>query len=293
MSDLPLRLLWQAFWFVAANLFTLFRLCWFPIAVLIAAQAVLGQGLATLAGGTSDAVLEASPFSTPSYWLSAVLQTIALSVAAVRVHRFVLFDDRRPGEYFLFAFGKTEASYVAMVASLIGAAFAASAVMTVGISILHKSTLEALNLPLEDPISRTLFVAFLGAGVFIVLWFVIRLSLWPVVVVANEALAPAEAWLATRQYAVPMFFLFFLSQLLVLVLFSLGAILGGLPSKLVERHSQFGGWVNPSILPFAQEPTPQLIAFDFGLTFLITVYMATLLSLAYLEIKRQRAFVNA
>ena len=97
----------------------------------------------------------------------------------------------------------------------------------------------------------------------------------------------------THQYAVPMFFLFFLSQLLLSILFAAGAVLGGLPNKLIERHSQFGGWVNPSVLHFAREPTPELIAFDFGLTFLVTAYMATLLSLAYLEIKQQRAFVNA
>lgn len=290
MRDLPLEILGNALWFVAANFFTLFRLCWLPIAMLLATQVALGQILAALAGGTSASVLEASPFSEPSFWLSAALQTIALSVVAVRVHRLVLFGDRRPGEYFLFAFGRTEASYVAMVVLLIGAAFAIGLAFAGGVSLLMGPISHEMGVRADDSMAKTVAVTLMAAGVFFTIWFVLRLSLWPVVVVANDGLAPAEAWRVTRQYGVAMFWLFFVSQFLLSFVFLFGMLAinaENLPSiKFLERHLQFGGWISPSVQPFAQTPTPQLIAADFGLSFFVTAFMATLLSFTYLEIKR-------
>lgn len=286
MRDLPLEILGKALWFVAANFFTLFRLCWLPIAMLLATQVALGQILAALAGGTTGPVLEASPFSEPSFWLSAALQTIALSVVAVRVHRLVLFGDRRPGEYFLFAFGRTEASYVAMVVLLIGTAFAIGLAFAGGVSLLMGSISHELGVRADDSMAA---VTLMAAGVFFTIWFVLRLSLWPVVVVANDGLAPAEAWRLTRHYAVAMFWLFVVSQFVLSLIFVFGMLVSNAASllsiKFLERHLQFGGWINPSVQPFAQTPTPQLIAADFGLTFFVTAFMATLLSFTYLEIK--------
>lgn len=303
MGDIPLRVLGHAFWFMAVNLFTLFRLTWLPIALLLAAQVALGQALAILAGGTTAALLEASPFWEPAFWLSAVLQPIALSVVAVRVHRLVLFDDRRHGEYFSFAFGRTEASYVAMVVLLISGVLAILLTVSGGVALL-RDALQGFGVPVtsgeEAGYWGYAFVTVLAASFFAVVWIVLRLSLWPVVVVANDGIAMLEAWRVTRGYAWSMFWLFFVVQLALSFILLLVAILWdddpGKVFKLLdqtqERHTLLGGWINPSVDIFAATPTAEQLAIDFALTFLVTAFIATVLSFTYLELKSEQATLH-
>jgi len=101
--------------FEVVNLFTLFRLTWLPLAALIAAQYGLAAWL--LSAMAADV-----PYDTVHgvyvffgyIWVIIVLQVIAFTAVAVRVHRLALFGDRNPGHYFLFPFGATEVRYVIM-----------------------------------------------------------------------------------------------------------------------------------------------------------------------------------
>lgn len=293
MRDLPLHLIGRSIGFVVSNLFTLFRLCWFPIAVLLAAQAALGQALATIAGGTSKDLLEASPFSEPATWLSAVLQTIALSVVAVRVHRLVLFDDRRPGHYFLFAFGRTEALYVAMVVLLIAGVFAILAGVASLVLVVNTRSVGEAGGDTGEFIETSLKLSLVVASIFLSVWFALRMSLWPVVVVAKGGLAPVDAWRLTRRYATPLFWMFFIAQFVLMFALSIAAIVSGnsalMSPAVFDRHLSFGGWLNPNVLPYASSLTAERLAIDFGLSFFVTAFMASLLSFTFLEVNQEQA----
>ena len=78
---------------------------------------------------------EGTAFSVASL-TTLLLEGLALSVVAVRVHRIILFNDRRPGEYFAFPFGKTEILYVLMGAPAFAFFIALFAVLVFGTATL-------------------------------------------------------------------------------------------------------------------------------------------------------------
>lgn len=114
---------WSALWFWAVHSLTLIRLVWFPFALL----GLVGYGWAywnatseLIAAQARAAGGQANPFFLPyqqgfeGHLIWALLQLIVLSSTAVAVHRFVIAGERRPGQYFAFAFGKAELGYFAM-----------------------------------------------------------------------------------------------------------------------------------------------------------------------------------
>jgi len=110
------------FWIL--NLPTLLRLTWFPLA-LLAATSYYWTHWNSL---TEIALIESreNPAAANGIFLLPLQQTldgvlifltlqlIALSAAAVAVHRFIVKGERRRGEFFAFAFGPHERAYFAM-----------------------------------------------------------------------------------------------------------------------------------------------------------------------------------
>jgi len=110
------------FWIL--NLPTLLRLTWFPLALLAATSYYWTHwnSLTEIAliksredpAAASDIFLLPLPQTLDGTLIFLTLQLIALSAAAVAVHRFVVEGDRKRGEFFAFAFGKHERAYFVM-----------------------------------------------------------------------------------------------------------------------------------------------------------------------------------
>lgn len=276
---------------------TLIRLSWLPLVLLLGAQVAIGQALARSAGGTTEALLEAGPYASLAFWSSAVLQTIALSVVAVRTHRLALFGDTQPGSYFGFPFGRTETLYVAMVVLFVGGIFGLMFSSLLLLDVIRNGLGFVgidVQLPRNDLVNYA-FVTFFAVGLFAGLWFATRMALWAPAVVANDALSLGTTWRMTRGYAAQMFWLFFFtSQVIIFGVFLTGLFLdepegvSRFLDSLLERHSLLGGWVNPSVHAFAMPLSAEKLAIDLGLTFFFTTFMAALLSFTYLTVKAQR-----
>jgi len=302
---MPFRLLFDTAVFEVANLFTLFRLTWLPLMLLLGAQVALGQALAAIVGNTNEEVLIDSPLNSLAFYASLALQTIALSVVAVRVHRLVLFNDARPGEYFGFPFGRTEVWYVAMVALTMVAAIALAIALWKGVNFVGETTggwkfapfPQTLAAVQSWPFLRSVaLVLLIMAAVMIWMWFFLRMALWPPSVVANNGLSLVDAWRATRGQAWALFFLLFMpGQVLVFVLMMASfwtddpASGMRLTNDIGERHTLFGGYINPGVATYGVMPSPERLAIDFGLMFGMTTFMAALLSFAYVWTKEHRA----
>lgn len=101
-----------AFWIF--NLLTLLRLTWLPLTLLsltgFAWHYWSGEAsISAMTGGT----LFAPPTigSTDGILIWITLQLVAISSAAIAVHRAVLLDERHRGVFFHFRFGRREAVY--------------------------------------------------------------------------------------------------------------------------------------------------------------------------------------
>jgi hypothetical protein len=211
MVQLPVfRTYGNALGFTLWNAFTIFRLTWLPTALLVfvvmlpsfflntdLARALYGldepENLATLGIGFQLAL--------------NLLQAIAMTSVAVAVHLVILFNDRRPGHYFVFAFGRTEFAFLVMgILSVLIAVGVFGAILGPMIYVLASGDFAAFfdrfkDWPKNAPElvgSFAPLVAGYVAGWLIVLFIFVRLAVWPPSVVATNSVSPAEAWSLTR-----------------------------------------------------------------------------------------------
>lgn len=215
------------FW--ALNFTTLLRLTWLPLALL----GVVGIGWQFWSSEAAIAAVHArdsggEPMFAPPYigsvegtLLWVTLQLVALSAAAVAVHRAALLSERRDGQYFSFRFGRSEAAYfamgviayalmVALIAgqyvaqlttpdlslSLVGSVVKPYAELGLGSlsMFIFPGELEIFGMP---PLNYALWCG-LVLTTFVVL---ILLSPWPAVVAAEESLAlPTTLALTVRRF---------------------------------------------------------------------------------------------
>jgi hypothetical protein len=209
------------FW--ALNLPTLLRLSWLPLALL----SVVGfgwhywSGEAAIAVANGGAALIELPYtgSDEGIVLWVILQLVALSAAAVAVHRAVLLGERREGQYFHFGFGLSEAAYFAMgviayvlMVALVAGQYLAQLTMPdvtpalLGTVVKPYAELGLVSLSMfafpgelaifgMPPLNYALWCA-LVIATFVVL---VRLSAWPAVVAAEGSLALPTALSLTRK----------------------------------------------------------------------------------------------
>jgi len=218
MNKLPVfRTFGHAVGFTFANFFTIFRLAWLPFAALLIAMFALGLFAADImtAGPLGKPMVD--PFTIGEHIAQFVflevtlilLQAIVIAAVAVSVHRVILFGDRRPGAYFNFAFGKTEFLYLTMgvltafiVIAIMGA------VLTPAVFLAAHGDFAAFFARFEDWPANMPDLAASGAlapimvayslGWLLVVYFMLRLAVWPPAVVATGRLSPAEAWRLTH-----------------------------------------------------------------------------------------------
>jgi hypothetical protein len=273
----------RAAWFVASNVFTLFRLSWLPLALLLAAQYALAYGVIHASPRLSAKALE----DTDAYAAATMAEGLALSVVAVAVHRIILFGDRRPGQYFAFPFGKTEFTYVLMGAMSFVAVLMLALVLGSGaMFVVHAGGGEASDLAalfksypfIAIPVMLLICVA--------VLWLALRLTVWPPAVVANNKLSLGEAWNLSRGNALALLGLLFASTV---AFYALGSAILIAASKtgmadvldLVDR-GYLDVAIDAKIARLLEDRTnPHIIAFEFITQFFIATYTVAILSYAY------------
>lgn len=218
MEKLPVfRTAGNAIGFTLWNSFTIFRLAWLPFTALFAAEFGLAYFIMSSLGETLDRAPNPMTIGLIFEKVFAlnlaimVLQAIVIASVAVSIHRVILFGDRRPGEFFTFAFGKTEFIYLMMgVLSALFFLIVLAAVFTP--LVLFISSGDPIGLFKEiaenpkriekiiDPKQGTFFAIM---GVYLVAWFFLvylslRLSVWPPAVVATNRLSPSEPWQLMR-----------------------------------------------------------------------------------------------
>lgn len=231
--------------FVAGNYFTLLRLTWLPFLALLAVTLFVTpyfteEMLKTIGSNRHDLSpiwrnIDKLLFLQISLGL---LQAIVVAAVAVAIHRVILFGDRREGQYFSFAFGWTELLYVIMGAlSLLGALALMAIIFAPIIALLSNGDFEGFFAQFKNFPENIKSMAQSGAiaplilayfvGWMVLLYFFLRLSVWPPAVVATRRLALIHAWRLTKGNALRMLGLFALGVAsLYVIMIPLGIAFG-------------------------------------------------------------------
>jgi hypothetical protein len=304
MEPLPIfAIVGRSLWFVVANLFSLFRLTWLPCAALVAAGWGLAYAVVSQSPGLTFEKLDENDLFTYAAYTSLVLQGLALSVVAVQVHRIILFGDRRPNVYFAFPFGRTELLYVVMGALTYVALFVLLLIVILGVVAVvvavsaGASVTEALAQQFshymaagKDAEPSAVFVAgAVFATIFVyvlIIWIMLRLTVWPPAVVANNRLALGEALGLTKGRVWALLGLMIASSLVFIpIFFALGfwaysaGLEGGENFFLVTA-------LEGKVKVLLDGPVdPDLVVFDFAAQLLVTCYTVAILSFAYKALK--------
>lgn len=305
MVQLPVfRVFGNAVRFTLWNAFTIFRLTWLPIACLVAIgilPLVVGREVFFQFYGLDDRTLDETDVSlfVGIQLALNLMQAIVMTSVAVAIHRVILFDERRPGHYFLFAFGKTEFAFfmmgvltVTMVLGVFAAILGPIVYLLFGGDI--AGAFEAFEKRRAIPLEAVGGFAPLAAGYFacwiILLFIFIRLAVWPPSVVATNSVSPAEAWSLTRGNFwrfVGLFVLAGLAMYAVIIPIVVGAYLHHREFMMsreffdATRNLEVREQVQLAIRPVL----PTLAALYFLLVMYATAFLVAIVSFAYRALK--------
>jgi hypothetical protein len=306
MVQLPVfRTYGNALSFTLWNAFTILRLTWLPIACLVA----IGMLPLTLDWGTVRKIygLDGTPgLGDNAFRLHLglqvgmnLLQALVMTSVAVAIHRVILFNERKPGHYFLFAFGKTEFAFLVMgVLSFLIVIGVMGSLMGPAIYLLAGGDFAAFfdrfkDWPANAPELARTFLPLVGvylAGWLIVLFIFVRLAVWPPSVVATNSVSPAEAWSLTRGNFwrfIGLFVLATLTMYAIVVPVGVGfylhhrELMMGREFFEATRGLDVPEQVGAAIRPFV----PMLAALYFFLLMYATAFGVALLSYAYKALK--------
>ena len=295
--------------FVLANAFTIVRLTWFPLLVLAVATYFLKQQIITMQlaaiesapGATLHDALSRAQGAAPLSIVQTIVSLLAISISAVALHRIILFNDRKPGTFILFALGKTEMTYALMavlwVASIAGFFIA---VMLVALSALAPEIGNAGDIvarfmdgTIDASVIRAggLFAVIMGVAGFLAVWAMVRLSVLPAAVVATGRLAVSETLALTRGNAWNLIGLFFVTMFsLLVVLMIVGSLL--LPPAIKDmwlpllRETAFDpGRMMQTALHWQLDHLAMLTALEYCVMILATALGVGLISHAYKALK--------
>jgi hypothetical protein len=294
----------RSLWFVIANLFSLFRLCWLPLAMLIATTYAMAYGIAEVSPGKTVETIHDGAFLFATM-TEIVLNGIVLSVVAVHVHRIILFNDRRPNVYFAFPFGSTELLYVVMgtltyfaLVLLIGVIaylyYIVFNLVPQGGALLIAAMVEAAAeaAPKANPWLALLGIVTFIVGYILALWLMLRLTVWPPAVVANNRLSLGEALGLSKGRVFELLGLMIASSLAYLAVLFVFAIVIGITAMKTDTAGAWveilgaGTLVDKVELAFAGKPAnPNAVLFEFFYLLTATAYAVAILSYAYKALK--------
>jgi hypothetical protein len=295
----------RSLWFVVANIFSLFRLCWLPLAMLIATTYAMAYAIVQVSPGqTENAVLDGNAFFVATL-TELVLNGIVLSVIAVNVHRIILFNDRKPDIYFAFPFGRTELLYVLMgaltylfLALLLGVIglvfFTLLNLAPRGSALVIAAMVEAAKeaAPTASPWLGALTIITFIAGYILAIWMMLRLTVWPPAVVANNRLSLGEALRLSKGRVLELLGLMIASSLAYIAVIFLFVVVIAVSASAAGSME---GWVealnattlfNKVVLALSGKTAhPNAILFEFFYTLTATAYTVAILSFAYKALK--------
>ena len=175
--------------------------------------------------------------------MQAIYSLIAMTGAAIAIvalMRALLFDERQPGLLFYLRFGAAEIRVV----------FASVVIQVLlFLSVIPLFFLLAAFLPAlkAGGASDRVSVGAFGIGglcvYLVVVWLMLRLSLYPAVAVSQNSLGLAESWVLTRGNALRLFVVTVLTllPLILLTMFSLAALVAGhSPSEFKDAATLSG-----------------------------------------------------
>lgn len=284
----------RALWFVVTNLFTLFRLSWLPITALVAAGYGLAYGVIQVSPDMAQGAIEDSDLFAAAEFAELLLQGLALSVVAVSVHRIIPFDERGSGEYLAFPFGRTELLYVLMGAITYAVLITILAVLVGGASVLvgviaGKDPTQLMLTLVDGGVEKmpAMLSAVVAVGTYVVaVWAMLRLTVWPPAVVANNRLSLAEALSLSKGNVLSLLALMVLSS----AAFGAAAIV---LAALAYREQNFDLLELVDGVSFGHKVerlldaslNPNNLLFEFVFQFLATTYTVAVLSYAYKALK--------
>lgn len=204
----------KAYGFVLGDFGTVFLIAWLPLLAVTAFNVQFGREALemAIAGGLSPEAAQGSPMNL----LASILGAVASIMVLIALLRVVIFGQR-PGGVFYLWFGMTElkllGAYVLLIVAFIAAVIAISIVLGIA------------GAAGGGPV--------VGVGVivlmFALLWVMLRLSILPATVAAENTMGVERTWALTAGNAMRLFFVFLLVYIPfgIAAIVLLGAVLGG------------------------------------------------------------------
>jgi len=222
MSTLPVfGTVRRSYSFVFHNLGLIYRLCWLPVLLAFLPGLLISIAFAPTPGAPGS---PGSPLQVVGGVAIAVviilLQCLFLSMALVALHRVLLFDDRKPGRFFVVSMGRAEIYFASIPIVLALAGIAATFVLAVA----GGGGFFVAGGP-EAGVRLAPFVAILAMWA-VGIWLACRLvALYPLIVVTDR-LSLRGAWRLSRRNAWRILGVFFFAALpLFLVQVVVGMVL--------------------------------------------------------------------
>lgn len=206
MSALPVfRTVRRSYSFVFHNLGLIYRLCWLPVLLAFLPGLLLSIAFAPTPGapGSPAEVVGGVAIAV----VIILLQCFFLSIALVALHRVLLFDDRKPGRFFVVSMGRAEIYFASIPIVVALAGIAATFVLAVA----GAGGFFVAGGP-EAGVQLAPFVAILAVWA-VGIWLACRLvALYPLIVVTDR-LSLGGAWRLSRGNAWRILGVFFFAAL--------------------------------------------------------------------------------
>jgi hypothetical protein len=219
MSKVPvLSTVSRTYGFLLGDIVTVLQVAWLPMLLAVGVNYYYGQQLnpALVMKGGPEAAMQASALGF-GIGIVSLLANIMVTVALLRVVMF----GQRPSAPFHIWFGMTELRtllvYVLLTVALIAAVLAGTLVL----GIVGAAASSAGGGAIIGVIAVAL--------VFVLLWAMLKLTILPAVILAENTLGVERAWSLSKGNAFRLFIVFLLTYIPfgIVMLMAMGAVLGG------------------------------------------------------------------
>jgi hypothetical protein len=227
----------RTYGFLLGDFGTIFLIAWLPMLAMAAVNYLFGREAAeiAMAGATTPEAAQGSAMNL----LISIVGALAGIMVTIALLRVVIFGQRPGGAFYLW-FGMAELRllgvYVLLTIAVIAAALAFALVAGV-VAVAGGGPLIGALVPVMA---------------LVLIWVMLRLSIIPAVIAAENTMGVERAWALTKGNALRLFVVFLLVYLpfTLLMVAAMGVVLGGgIPAFPDVVTLASGG--NPDALPLA------------------------------------------